>query len=220
MTEPDVDKTPSTQPEKTGEEAASPASSLSLPSVDVAALREINPDIVGWLVCEDTNINFPIAQGADNSRYLNHLYDGTSSKAGTPFLDYENSPDFTDGNSIVYGHNLLDGSMFSSLTGYQEQAYFDAHPTMLLLTPDGAYRMEIFAAFVASPGEAGSDASPWRQSWDSEDEFTAWLAQAQGRSAIQTEVEPTPEDSVLTLSTCINRGRDRLLVMSRLVSVQ
>ncbi|MDR2515398.1 MAG: class B sortase [Christensenellaceae bacterium] len=214
---PDAEEPTSAPDETTGEEAGSPASSLSLPSVDYAALRDINPDIVGWLILEDTNINFPIAQGSDNSRYLNHLYDGARGKAGTPFLDYESSPDFTDGNSIVYGHNLLDGSMFSCLTEYAEQAYYDAHPAMLLLTPDGAYRMEIFATFVASPDEAGADTSPWRQAWDTEEDFSAWLSQAQDRSVIQAGVELSPEDTVLTLSTCTNRGRDRFLVMGRLV---
>jgi SrtB family sortase len=213
---PDADEPTPAPTETAEEEAGSPASSLLLPSVDFDALRDINPDIVGWLILEDTNINFPIARGADNSRYLNHLYDGTRGKAGTPFLDCENSPEFTDRGSIVYGHNLLDGSMFSRLTEYREQAYFDAHPAMLLLTPGGAYRVEIFAAFTASPGEAGSGTSPWRQSWDTEDEFAAWLVQAQGRSAIQTGVEPSSGDRVLTLSTCINRGRDRFLVMGRL----
>jgi SrtB family sortase len=117
----------------------------------------------------------------------------------------------------VYGHNLLDGSMFSELIEYQEQAYYDAHPSMLLLTPQGAYRMEIFAAFTASPNEAGTDASPWRQAWDTEDDFAAWLEQMKGRSVIDTDVTLSPEDQVLTLSTCINRGRDRFLVMGRLV---
>ena len=202
------------------EEAGSPASSLLLPSVDFDALRELNPDIVGWLVCEDTSVNYPIAQGENNSRYLNRLYDGSRGKAGTPFLDFENSPDFTDGNNIVYGHNLLDGSMFSELTRYREQAYYDAHPSMLLLTPQGAYRMEIFTAFTTGPDEAGSDASPWRQAWDTQDDFAAWLEQMKGRSVIGTGVTLSPEDQVLTLSTCINRGRDRFLVMGRLVPAE
>lgn len=217
---PEPDRQEDTPSEGDEEEAGSSASSLLLPSVDFDALRELNPDIVGWLICEGTAINYPIAQGDNNSRYLNHLYDGSRGKAGTPFLDFENSTDFTDGNSIVYGHNLLDGSMFSELIGYREQAYYDAHPSMLLLTPDGAFRMEIFAAFTASPNEAGTDASPWRQSWDTADDFAAWQEQNKGRSAIDTDVTLSPEDQLLTLSTCINRGRDRFLVMGRLVPAE
>ena len=180
----------------------------------------MNPDIVGWLICEGTTINYPIAQGSDNSRYLNRLFDNKRGKAGTPFLDFENSPDFTDRNSIIYCHNLLDNSMFSVLTEYRQQAYYDAHPVMLLFTPDGACFVEIFAAFTASPGEAGGDTSPWRQAWDTDDDFTVWLTRAQSRSVIQTNVVVDTHDKVLTLSTCINRGRDRFLVMGRLVTAE
>ncbi len=195
-------------------ESRGPAAAL--PSVDFGALREINPDIAGWLILEDSPINYPIARGPDNAKYLKRLYTGERGKAGTPFLDCENNPDFSDRNSIIYGHNLLDGSMFSCLQFYSEQDYFDAHPSMLLLTPGGSYRVEVFAAFEASPKEAGADTSPWRMDWDTDAEFADWLAQAKGRSAVQTGVTPTSEDKVLTLSTCIHSGRDRFVVMGRL----
>jgi len=191
-----------------------------LPTVDFAALRSINPDIVGWLICEGTDLNYPVAQGRDNSRYLHYLYDGTKGKAGTPFLDFENNPGFSDKNNIIYGHTLLNGSMFSCLADYREQAYYELHPIMLLLTPESAFRMEIFAVFTASPNEAGTGNSPWRQAWGSDRDFAAWLARAQGRSVIRTDVEVSAEDVVLTLSTCTNRGRDRLLVMGKLVPVE
>ena len=201
-------------------EAEEPAPPSTLPAVDFTALQAVNPDIVGWLMSEGTPINYPVAQGENNRRYLNQLYDGSQGKAGTPFLDFENSADFTDRNSIVYGHNLLDGSMFASLTEYGKQAYYDAHPDMLLLTPAGAWRMEVFAAFTASPDEAGSDTSPWRQSWSSDDAFAAWLEQAVNRSVIDTDITPTQADRVLTLSTCTSRGRSRFILMGRLVPAE
>ena len=110
--------------------------------------------------------------------------------------------------------------MFSCLKEYAQQAYYDAHPHMLLLTPEGALRMEVFTAFTTSPDEAGSDASPWRQSWETDNEFAAWLEQAMDRSVIDTGISPAPEDRVLTLSTCTSRGRDRFIVMGRLVSAE
>jgi SrtB family sortase len=196
--------------------AQTDVSASALPSADFAALQGINPDVVGWLILEDSPINYPVVKGKDNERYLRVLYDGTEGRYGTPFLDFESASDFTDRNSIIYGHNLLDGSMFSRLTEYSDQAYFDEHPTMLLLVPDGAYRMEVFSVFVASPTEASTETSPWRQAWDTDRDFTAWLAQAKGRSLIQSDVAPTAKDKVLTLSTCIHQGRERILVMGRL----
>ena len=187
-----------------------------MPTVDFAALREVNPDVVGWLTLEGTTVNYPIAQGLDNTRYLRSLFSGGQGKAGTPFLDLENSPDLTDSNSIIYGHNLLDGSMFSCLTEYAKQDYFDAHPAMLLLTPGGSYRVEVFAAFTASPSEAGAGTSPWRQDFDTDEDFAAWITGALGRSDIETGVAPGVEDRVLTLSTCTGGGRDRFVVMGRL----
>ena len=202
------------------EEPGASAPVSSLPTVDFNALREINPDITGWLFSEGTTVSYPIAQSGDNSYYLNHLYDGSRGKAGTPFLDYENSADFSDLNSIVYGHNLLAGTMYSQLIRYKDQAYFDAHPTLLLLTPDGSYIVEIFAAFTASPNESGADTSPWRQAFDTDDGFSAWLSHSAGRSVIETAVEPEEADRILTLSTCTNSGRDRFLVMGRLVPAE
>ena len=190
-----------------------------LPAVDFDSLLEVNPDIRAWLVCEGTGINYPVTQAEDNSYYLKRLYDGTRNKAGCLFIDYENEP-FNDRNTIIYGHNLLDGSMFSKLAGYREQAYFDAHPDILLVTPDGGYIVEVFAAFVAKPGEAGSDTSPWLISWEDDAVFAAWLESVQGRSLVQTGVSLEPDDQVLTLSTCVNNGRDRFLVMGKLVPAQ
>ncbi len=196
------------------------APASSLPTVDFTALSEINPDIAGWLVCDETPINYPIVKGEDNSQYLKRLFNGKRGKAGTPFLDYENSPDFTDRNSIVYGHNLLDGSMFTCLADYAEQAYYDAHPTMLLLTPQGDYVMEVYAAFTASPKEAGAVTSPWRQSWSTDGDFSAWISQARERSVVETGITPDADDKVLTLSTCVHRGSDRFVVMGRLVPAE
>jgi SrtB family sortase len=201
------------------DKAQTDVSASALPSADFAALQRINPDVVGWLISEGTPIDYPVVKGGDNERYLRALYDGTDGKYGTPFLDFESASDFTDRNSIIYGHNLLDGSMFSCLTEYQDQEYFNEHPTMLLLVPDGAYRVEVFSVFVAPPAEAGAETSPWRQVWDTDRDFTAWLAYVKARSLIYSDVAPTAKDKVLTLCTCIHQGRERILVMGRLVPV-
>ena len=200
-------------------DGAAPAAPSRLPVVDFDTLLETNPDIRAWLVCEDTGINYPVAQAEDNSYYLKRLYDGTRNKAGCLFIDYENDP-FTDRNTIIYGHNLLDGSMFSELIGYQEQAYFDAHPDLLMATSDGGYIVEVFAAFVASPGEAGGSTSPWLISWEDDAAYSAWLESMQSRALVQTNVSVNTSDQILTLSTCINNGRDRFLVMGKLVPAQ
>jgi sortase B len=112
------------------------------------ALKAINSDIVGWVMIPGTRVNYPIVQASDNDYYLNHLFDKTSSDAGAIFLDSENDPAITGWNNIIYGHNLIDGSMFASLKSYRERAFLDEHRTVLLATPEKNYRLEVVAALV------------------------------------------------------------------------
>ena len=200
-------------PEETG------ASSVSLPTVDFESLLAQGPDVKAWLELPGTVIQYPVAQGEDNSYYLKHLYDGTANKVGCLFIDYENAEDFSDNNTIIYGHNMRDGSMFSTLVEYKAQAYYDEHPEMYLVTPEGGYVVEVFSAFVASPEESGSETSPWALEWKDSGAYTTWLSAMQERSVIETGVSVTSSDKVLTLSTCTNGGADRFIVMGRLVDV-
>lgn len=209
------------EPEEPGaeEETGREDSSTVLPVVDFEALRENGPDIIGWLSLPDTAINYPVTQTDNNEYYLHHLYDGTYNKVGCLFADYENQADFSDRNTIIYGHNMRDGSMFAALNEYGEQGYYDGHPQMYLVTPGGGYTMEIFTTFVAEPGESGSDTSPWRLSWKDDGAYTTWLSEMAGRSVIETDVTVTSSDKVLTLSTCTPGGKSRFIVMGKLASV-
>ena len=212
QTEAPEDDTTETEP--AGEEP-----SVVLPVVDFEALRETGPDIIGWLTLPDTPVNYPVTQADDNEYYLHHLYDGTYNKVGCLFADYENKADFSDRNTIIYGHNMRDGSMFAALNEYDEQSYFDTHKQMYLVTPEGGYLCEIFAAFVAKPSESGSDTSPWRLSWKDDGSYTTWLTAMAERSVVETDVTVTSSDKVLTLSTCTPGGASRFIVMGKLAAV-
>lgn len=117
-------------------------------SVDFTVLREQNPDIVGWIYCEGTIINYPIVQGEDNQQYLRRRYDGTKSTLGSIFLDFRNLSDFSDLNNLIYGHNIRSGQMFAPLMSYRDQAFYEEHPVMWLLTPEKAYRLDLIAGLV------------------------------------------------------------------------
>lgn len=167
------------------------------PIVDFEALQAINPDVVAWIFLEGTNIHYPVVQGEDNREYLYRLVDGTANSAGSIFMDYRSQPDFTGRNTVLYGHHMNNKTMFSQITGYKKQAFYDAHPTCLILTPEGNYKLELFAGFVAN---LNSDA--WKLEFASDEEYGAWLAQATARSTFQSKISPTPQDRVVTLSTC------------------
>lgn len=194
------------------------AEHVELPEQDEAP-EETGPDIIGWLTLPDSAINYPVTQTDDNEYYLHHLYDGTYNKVGCLFADYENAADFSDRNTIIYGHNMRDGSMFAALNEYAEQSYYDTHKQMYLVTPEGGYVVELFAAFTAKPAESGNDTSPWRLEWKDDGDYTTWLTAMKERSVVESDVTVTCSDKVLTLSTCTPGGAQRFIVMGKLVEV-
>ena len=123
------------------------ASDIGL-DINFTALCEKYPEIKAWLFQPDTNINYPVVQSKDNDFYLRRLLDGSHNMNGTLFVDYRNSPDFSDFTTVIYGHNMKNGEMFASFPNYAKQEYFDAHPEMMLYTPDGDFKIQLFAGFL------------------------------------------------------------------------
>lgn len=116
-------------------------------NVDLNYWRGQCADVVGYIYNPGTAIHYPIVRGSDNDYYLYRDIYGNNDINGSIMLDYHNPTDFSDGNNLLYGHNMNAGNMFASLCGYKQQAYFDAHPTMYLYTFGQTYRVELFAGF-------------------------------------------------------------------------
>lgn len=167
-----------------------------LPQVDFEALADINPDVVGWLYCPNTVISYPVPQGENNSYYLKHLFDGTSNSAGSLFLD-SRCQGLEGQNSVIYGHYMKNGTLFASLCEYQEQAYYEAHPELFLITPENTLTIQLFSAYIA-----GEDDDAWQLTFSSQEEYGAWLERLLERSCFTSEVVPQSTDRVITLSTC------------------
>ena len=165
--------------------------------VDFERLKAFNPEIIGWIYCEDTVINYPIAQANDNDFYIDHSYDRRSNPCGALFAECTNRRDFADSNTIVYGHHLIDGSMFASLEKWIDQDYFDEHAVMWILTPERDYRVELFSAYYIS---ALSDAYTVFQG--PSPELDEYLAKARQNSEVQSDVELDGEAKYVMLSTC------------------
>ncbi len=167
------------------------------PQVDFEALSQINSNIVGWIYLEGSEINYPIAQSEDNSYYLKHLFDKSSNSSGCIFLDCRNTSDFTDQHSIIYGHHMKNGTMFSGLDSYKSQEYYDAHPQILLLAPEQNYVIEIFAGYVANVQD-----DAWQVDFGSGDDFEDWVRRAIDRSCFTSSITLAVTDRIITLSTC------------------
>lgn len=184
-------------------------------TVDFDALETINPDVIAWLFCEGTVINYPVVQGPDNEKYLNRLFDGSENRYGCLFSDAANAPDFTEKNTVIYGHNIKDGSMFRILNQYKEQAFYNDHPLMFLITRDKNYMLELFAGYTAS-----TDDDAWRIGFADDTAFMEWVEATRNKSTFQSEVMVYPQDVVVTLSTCTYEfDNARYIVVGRLVPI-
>lgn len=183
--------------------------------VDFNVLADTNEDIIGWLYSEDTPINLPIVQSSDNDYYLRRMIDGTWNSSGSLFADCRNASDFSDHNTIIYGHNMKNDEMFGTLPNYEEQSYYDEHPVMWLLTPDGDYKIELVAGYVT---EDTDDVYSLDQS---EEAVYATVQQVIEKSTFTTDVTIHQGDRFLTLSTCsYEYDNARYVLIGRLIPLQ
>ena len=169
----------------------------NVPMIDFEALGKLSGNMKAWLYLPDSVINYPVAQCEDNAYYLDHLADGTRNINGCLFLDCKNAEDFSDENSIIYGHHMKNGSMFGSLDRYESQDYYDAHPVIYLVTERDKYRIEIFSAYTTS-----KDSDAYTLRFSTKEEYQNWLIERIRKSDVETDVTPTTADRVITLSTC------------------
>ncbi len=120
-------------------------------TVDFQKLQQVNEDIIGWIYCEGTSINYPVLQGETNDTYLRHQYDGKYNYAGSIFMDYRCDPALEDPYSLIYGHNMSSDTMFHVLDHYRKQDYLQKHPRMFYLTPSGQnYSLEVICSNVTA----------------------------------------------------------------------
>ena len=165
--------------------------------VDFAALQQIAPDAQAWLYCPGTVINYPVVQGEDDDYYLHRSYDGAYNYPGSIFIEALNQPGFQDYNTILYGHNMRDGSMFACLSSWADQAFYETHPVMWLLTPQQDYKVELFSSYTIS---AYSDT--YQIITQPGEELNGYLDMAVANSDFQSAVELDPEAHYVLFSTC------------------
>ena len=179
------------------------------PTVDFDALTAINGDCIGWLYSPgETVINYPVVQGQDNDYYQSHTFDRVSNKCGGIFLDMLNEPDFSDQNSIIYGHHMKNGTMFASLVKYTEQAYYDEHPYLWLVTPEKTYMLRIFSGFLTD-----TESDVWQLSFSNSKAYQDWLNEVSRKSNFKSELSPGITDHIVTLATCSYESGDARYVL-------
>lgn len=166
-------------------------------TVDFKALQKVNEDVVGWIYCEGTDINYPVLQGTDNIFYLSHTYDKKSARAGSIFVEALNTSDFEDSNTIIYGHHMKNGSMFATLEKWQEQEYYEEHPVFWLLTPEQTYRILLFSGYTTT-----ADSDTYIIFQGGGPEFEDYLRASCQNSDFEADVEWDVNKKFVVLSTC------------------
>ncbi|PKM73183.1 MAG: SrtB family sortase [Firmicutes bacterium HGW-Firmicutes-16] len=183
-------------------------------SVDFESLTKTNPDVVGWLYIPDTDINFPLLRAADNWKYLSLSYNLQSTNSGSIFMDFRNSVDLSDDNTLIYGHNMKSGGMFGKLKEFGVSDYLTEHPDFYVFTETQVFKYRIFSAYKTQ-----ADSPSYTLSFSEDPDykgFIDYIKDCTGENITDTPEENTP---LITLSTCTSGQRSgRFVVHAYLVA--
>lgn len=208
------------EPKPVEEPEPEPEPTVEIP-IDFAALQQQNPDVYAWIQVPGTEVDYPILQSSnDNTYYLNHTIDGEEKKEGAIFTENYNTKTFEDPNTVIYGHDMKNGSMFQSIHKYMDRSFFDNNRDIVIYMPDQILRYKIFAAYLTDNRHLLMNYNFW-----SKDEYQQYLnsifSMRDMNAFIDTSTEVTTEDKIITLSTCYaGISTQRYLVQAVLVSIE
>lgn len=180
-------------------------------SVDFTKLQSINEDVCGWLYAEAIpDINYPIVQAEDNDYYLHRTYEKQDNFAGTLFIDCDNSSDFNNCNTIIYGHNMKNGSMFGKLKEFKKQETLEKSKFLWVLTPEGDFKYEIFSSYITP-----IKSETYTLNKGPGEEQKAFAEHMKELSEVETgNFTFDIRDKILTLSTCTGDESTRYIVQA------
>ena len=187
-------------------------------AVDFDTILAVNEDVAGWIWMKDTEINYPVLHSKkNNDEYLYTTYDGKQNSAGSIFIDYRNSANYVDDNTVLYGHNMKNGSMFASLVKMQGQEYYNAHSEFYILTPEGNRRYEVISVF-----QVDALSSIYNRQFETLEEKQDWLNRVIKSSAVLAPYSADVEDSFVLLSTCVSGDdlRARIVAIGKLAEIE
>lgn len=179
-----------------------------------STLQEINKDTIGWLTVNNTRIDYPVVQAKDNDYYLRRDYYQNKNRHGWIFMDYRNNPDELNENTIIYGHNLANQTMFGTLR-YALNSYWykkSANQIITFNTPNENMKFQIFSIYTIPTTNDYLDIT-----FPTTDAYQAYIDLVKGRSIYNFNIEVTTDDKILTLSTCANGNDKRLVIHAKLI---
>lgn len=175
--------------------------------VDFDSLQKENPDIYAWITIPDTVIDYPIVQSSeDNAYYLNHSAEKTDSASGAIYSENYNKKNFDDPITLLYGHNMKDGSMFAGLHKYEEDTYFNDHKDLVIYTPDAILKYKIFAAYRTDDRHILLYYNLGAEDYNRQAYLNDILNQRTMGAMLDQSAPVSTESKILTLSTCDRAG--------------
>ena len=180
--------------------------------VDWEALQKKNEDLIAWILIPSVEISYPVLQGDDNEYYLHRDFNREYLYAGSIFMDKDNSPSFINYNTILYGHNMRDGSMFAGLKDFLDVGAYQLCRYFWVLTPEADLLYEIFAARRTMSGS-----SAFTVRFATYGDYKTWQDEMLSLSGIGTGIRLDCEDRIVTLSTCTDDASMRMIVQGKLV---
>lgn len=186
--------------------------------IDSAKLRQINTDAIGWIVFNDSYVNNPLVQGNDNSYYLKHSFMKKENAAGSLFMDYRNES-FDDRNVVIYGHNMLDRTMFGSLKDVFQEKFWEGSERDIIWITDSEQHLrkyKIFSYYVVEKEDGYVTTS-----FSDVAAYTVFLKKITTRSFRKLGVTVTADDHILTLSTCAGASgtNKRRVIHAKLIEI-
>lgn len=169
-------------------------------TINMEIMKEHNPDTVGWIILPDSKINYPIVKSKDNTEYLTRTFEGKTAKSGSIFMEMYCPEDFSGQNTIIYGHNMKNGSMFRALNDMTDKEYFWRHHIFCINTGNGFDNYEIISCYAT----VETDTSSWRISFEDDADYENWLKKITDRCTYDC-VDYDVNKTTITLSTC--RGK-------------
>ena len=181
-------------------------------TVDFNKLKEQNNETVAWIKVNNTNVEYPVVRATNNSFYLNHSFDKSKNLAGWIFADYKNKFDNTDKNIVIYGHNMRDDSMFGSLKNILNSDWYnnEENTNIALYTENEKYIYKVFSIYKIE-----SEDYYIKTEFSNDNEFEKFIKTLKKRSIKNFNIDISKEDSILTLSTCANNNKYRVVLHSK-----
>ena len=178
-------------------------------TVDFNKLKEQNNETIAWLKVNNTNVEYPVVKETNNSFYLNHSFDKSKNSAGWIFADYKNKFDNTDKNIVIYGHNMRDGSMFGSMLNILDAKWYEneENTNIILYTENEKCIYKVFSIYKIE-----NEDYYIKTEFKNDNEFEEFVKNLKKRSIKDFNVDISKDDNILTLSTCANNNKYRIVL--------